>query len=316
MDIDVSMSRSIRASDRVWQKHVITLRGQETIAQALDGQFKIEIPSVYIGYYPELEEKSPDEYPEYIRTITALPDSKKITDIIGKSVVDNKSLITIQIDNTGMDTPLKYNAIIVMIKNKSQEIIPYTISAIKIPEELPAQTQPTQIQLELLTLLSSEAEVTLTINPTLTATRVQFDKDGTGLNSINVQDAIKEVNNVLETKVGELTTKEQADRKSINTNRQEINRHKDAKITTEEGVHGFKYNKERKSIDYKDGEEWISIDLNSTDVKILLNVVKNKIDDNEQNINKENTTVTGGCYSPELHEYYINVIGGFYGNLY
>ncbi len=254
-------------NERQWQKQVVTLKGEELQAQMLDSQLKLDITSVYIGYFPQLEDLEIVEFPNFLRSVTSLPSSNKKTDIISKESTENKTLITIQIENVGMTQSLRYNTIIVMANDKQGTSIPYALYGIKTTEELLDQTQPVQIQLELITKVLSTTDVHLDVTQDLDAKRTIF-KDNI-IKSKTVQGAIPEVNVKFSPHINKI-------------------------FTSDNGVHGLKYDKINKAFNYFDSR-WVAIDLVTDRIQQLttiLNKHKEKTEQLKATVNTEKQKLT------------------------
>lgn len=236
------------AENKKWQEHVFTSAGRQILAEVLNGEIKQEIPSAYIGYFPQLESMEINQYPQFISGVTELPETNKKIDIISKEVQEDKTVLTVQVSNIGLEEAIKYNALIIMAYNKSRKIVPFTISAIKETQVLQTQDIPFQQLFEITMLISSEAEVTIELQPIVDASRINFDKGETGLAAENVQDALEEI----VTKIGEATDSSTEQGEALNT-------HKEENVTNAEGVHGIKYDESATKLQYKKGEEWKDI---------------------------------------------------------
>lgn len=234
--------------NKKWQEHVFTSAGRQILAEVLNGEIKQEIPSAYIGYFPQLEGMEINQYPQFISGVTELPETNKKIDILSKEVQEDKTVLTVQVSNIGLEEAIKYNALIVMAYNKSRKIVPFTISAIKETQILQTQDIPFQQLFEITMLISSEAEVTIELQPIVDASRINFDKGETGLVSENVQDALEEI--VI--KIGEATDSSTEQAEALNTHKEEF-------VTSAEGVHGIKYNESATKLQYKKGSEWKDI---------------------------------------------------------
>lgn len=234
--------------NKKWQEHVFTSAGRQILAEVLNGEIKQEIPSAYIGYFPQLESMEINQYPQFISGVTELPETNKKIDILSKEVQEDKTVLTVQVSNIGLEEAIKYNTLIIMAYNKSRKIVPFTISAIKETQVLQTQDIPFQQLFEITMLISSEAEVTIELQPIVDASRINFDKGETGLVAENVQDALEEI--VI--KIGEVTDSSTEQEEVLNTHKEEI-------VTSSEGVHGIKYDESATKLQYKKGEEWKDI---------------------------------------------------------
>lgn len=234
--------------NKKWQEHVFTSAGRQILAEVLNGEIKQEIPSAYIGYFPQLEILEINQYPQFISGVTELPETNKKIDILSKEVQEDKTVLTVQVSNIGLEEAIKYNTLIIMAYNKSRKIVPFTISAIKETQVLQTQDIPFQQLFEITMLISSEAEVTIELQPIVDASRINFDKGETGLVAENVQDALEEI--VI--KIGEVTDSSTEQEEALNTHKKEI-------VTSSEGVHGIKYDESATKLQYKKGEEWKDI---------------------------------------------------------
>lgn len=265
--------------NKKWQEHVFTSAGRQILAEVLNGEIKQEIPSAYIGYFPQLESMEINQYPQFISGVTELPETKKKIDILSKEVQEDKTVLTVQVSNIGLEEAIKYNALIIMAYNKSRQILPFTISAIKETQVLQTQDIPFQQLFEITMLISSEAEVTIELQPIVDASRINFDKGETGLVAENVQDAIEETIVKINTheaksiltgvhdlryskEENKFKYKESESWHDIDTGAgatESLSQHEATNITTDDGVHGIKYSESEQILQYKKDGDWQTI---------------------------------------------------------
>lgn len=244
----------ISAENKKWQEHVFTSAGRQILAEVLNGEIKQEIPSAYIGYFPQFESMDINQYPQFISGVIELPETHKKIDILSKEVQEDKTVLTVQVSNIGLEQAINYNALIIMAYNKSRQIVPFTISAIKETQVLQTQDIPFQQLFEITMLISSEAEVTIELQPIVDASRINFIKGDTELEAENVQDAIEEVVvkiNQNKNTITELTG-------NLEEQTQALNTHKVESILT--GVHDLQYDKSQNKFKYKESGQWNDID--------------------------------------------------------
>lgn len=235
----LTQAAEIDPNEKKWQQFTLTDTGREVTADVTGGLMTMEIVSAYIAYDEGINSKPIEQYPTYISTITSLPAKNKQANIIGKEVVEGKVLATIEIVNVGLNENFFYNTIYLMCRNRDGEIKPFGVAAIKEVQLLSPTDFATQRKYELALLISTEAQITIQVNPNLEATRIIFNNSNTDLTSTNMQHAIAEVNT-------------------------KINTHKDASILV--GIHDLKFDEDRNVFQIYKDNSYQDIDLGGSSI--------------------------------------------------
>ena len=278
----------IDPNEKKWQQFTLTDTGREVTADVTGGLMTMEIVSAYIAYDEGINSKPIEQYPTYISTITSLPAKNKQANIIGKEVVEGKVLATIEIVNVGLNENFFYNTIYLMCRNRSGEIKPFGVAAIKEVQLLSPTDFATQRKYELALLISTEAQITIQVNPNLEATRIIFNNSNTDLTSTNIQHAIAEVNT-------------------------KINTHKDASILV--GIHDLKFDEDRNVFQIYKDNSYQDIDLGGSSISNIgqnVVVIQGKVTDLEQKTqeletNLGNLTDTTNSISTKVTQLETNV---------